>query len=233
MSVVCGVDGCRGGWVVVYHDLESDQMRWAIVPNLQAIVASRPRPAVIAIDVPIGIPDSGSRECDVEARRRLRSPRSSSVFPVPVRSLLDCGSWEEANERGRVLEGKGVPKQAWALAPKIREVDEAVRANDELRGVVREVHPELCFASMNGGLPMSYRKRKPEGRRERGAVLRRFFGSAVDEAVAARLKGCGVEDLLDALATVWTAARIVRGEAFTVPDHPPRDRCGLRMEMMV
>jgi len=233
MSVVCGFDGCRGGWVVVYHDLDSHDMRREVVPNLQAIASSLPRPSAIAIDVPIGLPDSGARECDLEARRRLKHPRSSSVFPVLIRPLLDCASWEEANERRKVLEGKGVSRQAWGLARKIREVDEALRGDDQLRRVVHEVHPELCFTFMNGDRPLSHPKRTSEGRRLRTAALRGFFGDAVDEALASKPKGCGVEDVVDAFATVWTAARIVRGEAFTVPDHPPRDRYGLRMEMVV
>ena len=40
--------------------------------------------AIIAVDVPIGLPDSGARGCALEARQILRKPRSASVFPAPV-----------------------------------------------------------------------------------------------------------------------------------------------------
>lgn len=40
------------------------------------------------------------------------------------------------------------------------------------------------------------------------------------------------DDLLDAFAALWTAERILRGEARTVPRIPPEDRFGLRMEMV-
>ena len=42
----------------------------------------------------------------------------------------------------------------------------------------------------------------------------------------------GWDDLLDAFAALWTAERILRGEAITVPKVPPEDRYGLRMEMV-
>jgi predicted RNase H-like nuclease len=40
------------------------------------------------------------------------------------------------------------------------------------------------------------------------------------------------DDILDGLVALWTAERIVRGEARTLPEDPPVDRYGLRMEMV-
>ena len=37
----------------------------------------------------------------------------------------------------------------------------------------------------------------------------------------------GADDLIDACAACWTAARIVRGEAVSFPDPPERDSYGL------
>nr|WP_231640215.1 DUF429 domain-containing protein [Micromonospora sp. NRRL B-16802] len=41
--------------------------------------------AVIGIDIPIGLPDTGRRQADVLAYK-LVGPRRSSVFMTPVRS---------------------------------------------------------------------------------------------------------------------------------------------------
>lgn len=43
--------------------------------------------SVVAIDMPIGLPDDGIRKADVLARRFIR-PRSSSVFDTPVREAI-------------------------------------------------------------------------------------------------------------------------------------------------
>ena len=40
------------------------------------------------------------------------------------------------------------------------------------------------------------------------------------------------DDILDAIAALWTATRIVHGEAQTLPKGPPTDSIGLPMEMV-
>lgn len=171
------------------------------------IAASTPAPAVIAIDVPIGLLDVGSRRCDRDVRRLL-GRRSASVFTAPIRPLLTAASYAEASAIRRTVEGKGLSVQAWAIVPKIREADDALRADPALRGLVREAHPELCFAFVDDGRPLTHAKKTADGKAQRVAVLR------------------------DAYAAVWTAARVARGEAVTVPAEPPRDRFGLPMEMV-
>jgi predicted RNase H-like nuclease len=69
-------------------------------------------PEVVAVDVPIGLPERGSRDCDVEARRLL-GVRSSSVFPAPIRAMLAAGSQAEASRIGHGAEGKRVSIQLW------------------------------------------------------------------------------------------------------------------------
>jgi predicted RNase H-like nuclease len=233
MTVACGVDGCMAGWVVVWHDLENERMRWEVMPRLEDIAGATPRPAVIGIDVPIGLLESGARECDLLARSRLGFPRSSSVFPAPVRPVLAASNHAEASAIRKAVEGKGMSVQAWGIVPKVREADEAMRADAHLRGLVREVHPELSFAGMSGGRPMTHSKKSAAGRAERVAVLRDEFGAFIDEALASRPRGCAVDDLLDAFACTWTAARVVHGESEVIPADPPRDAYGLPMEMVI
>ena len=124
---------------------------------------------VVAIDVPIGLCDAyetGGRFCDRQARKRLQK-RASSVFPAPVRPVLAAVSWEDACARSRASApiGKGISKQTFAILPKIKEADDILQSRPELRDVVREVHPEVCFCEL-AGRPMAYPKRKQEGRDE-------------------------------------------------------------------
>ncbi len=71
--------------------------------------------------------------------------RSSSVFPAPSRPALACSSYKEASRLNQQLTGRQPSRQGWAIAPKIREVDELLREDAEAHGLFREVHPELCL----------------------------------------------------------------------------------------
>ena len=233
MAQICGVDGCHAGWVAVSTGLGSGQFGWRVVPRLQDLALSLGAPQVIAVDVPIGLPDVGARPCDLEARQLLGPGRASSVFPAPIRPVLAASCHAEASAARRAVEGKGLSIQAWAIVPKIREIDDALRADPALRASVREVHPEICFYFMAGGRPMRFSKKKLDGRAERSDLLRARFGQAVDDALR-EMRGpdCAADDILDALAALWTAQRIATGEAITLPTTPGRDRFGLPMEMV-
>jgi predicted RNase H-like nuclease len=232
VPIICGADGCRTGWVTVAEDLSSGHISWHVRDSLEAIAQGPPEPQLIALDVPIGLPDIGSRECDLAARTLL-GPRASSVFPAPIRCLLAAPSHADACLARERLEGKRLSIQAWAIVPKVREVDTTLRANGALRVRVREVHPEVCFYHMAGGRPMMHPKKKRAGREERRDLLASHFGRTIDAALADRtLRGCSADDLIDAFAALWTARRITSGQAVTIPVRPPRDSFGLPMEMV-
>jgi predicted RNase H-like nuclease len=79
--MVAGIDGCAGGWVVVTVEADGGASRSINrVDDLSGIVADLDsgRLGAVAIDIPIGLPDEGSRRCDLEARK-LIGPRRSSV----------------------------------------------------------------------------------------------------------------------------------------------------------
>ena len=82
--------------------------------------------------------------------------------------------------------------QAWGIVPKVIEVDEALRADAALRAVTREVHPELCFAAMNGGRPMAHSRRRPQAEQSESPSLREHFGDVIGEALASKPSGCAV-----------------------------------------
>lgn len=231
MREVAGVDGCRVGWLMVRQG-EDGSITSSVHALAQDLFAAASQVAVLAIDIPIGLPDGGPRKCDLEARR-LIGPRASSVFPTPVRAALAGTTYEEACSLSRADCGKAISQQAFQILDRIRDVDAALRGSEELRARVVEVHPEVCFYFMNGEAPLPDPKRNEGGKTIRKRLAERVIGAGVFEAIRARYRVSQVadDDILDALAALWTARRVELGEAETVPAKPPADRFGLLMQM--
>jgi predicted RNase H-like nuclease len=179
------------------------------------------------IDIPIGLPASGPRACDLAARRLL-GPRRSSVFPAPARDVLRAGSYEEACALSRRVNGRAVSKQLYNIVPKIREVDRLLSAPSSQPLCLFELCPELSFATMTGA-PMRHNKRTPEGRAERIKALRTDFGD-VTPLVEPPPTGASRDDVLDALAGAWTARRYAAGSCLRFGGEV--DGTGLRMEVI-
>jgi predicted RNase H-like nuclease len=101
------------------------------------------------------------------------------------------------------------------------------------------VHPEISFACWNGGAPLSASKKRLAGRNQRACVIAAAWGSSlVADALAWRkrfaARACQPDDVLDALACLWTAERIARRAHSTLPgDPPPRDAQSLPMRIVV
>jgi predicted RNase H-like nuclease len=222
-----GADGCTGGWISA--ERVTGVLSCTRVERLEVLFERFDTPEVVAVDAPIGLVERGARACDVAARAVL-GPRRSSVFPAPLRPLLGAASYAEASRLRRAIEGKGLSRQTWAIVPKIVELDLLLRANPAARAALREVHPEVSFLRLNRDRPLQASKRKPEGRAERLALLRSWCGDAIDRALAERRAlACAADDVLDAFAALWSAERIARGAAISLPPEPPRDACGLPM----
>ncbi|HEX6310625.1 MAG TPA: DUF429 domain-containing protein [Acidimicrobiia bacterium] len=212
---VAGVDGCRSGWVVATGG------ETFVCRDFGAVVEALPGDAVVAVDMPIGLPDEyvpGGRAADRAARRELPA-RRSSVFSAPTRRALGASTLAEARARGCPM-----TIQALDILPKIREVDEVM--TPALQARVHEVHPELCFDAMNRGARSLGSKRERAGRTARRALLRRL-----GIVVPARVTGASEDDVLDAGAALWGARRLATGTGRRVPEPPPVDRRGLRMEI--
>jgi predicted RNase H-like nuclease len=210
-----GVDACKGGWFAVVLDPGRPAAGFQ-VSSLEALSAAVPDADGFAIDIPIGLPLHGYRDADLEARRVL-GPRRSSVFFTPVRAALTAGSHAEASDASRRLTGKGVSRQAYALAPKILEAERWAR---DALAPVWEVHPEVSFTMMCGR-PARWSKKSFAGMRERQRAL---------DAAGILLDGleevsgdAAVDDVLDAAAVAWSAARLLRGEGASLPDPPDID----------
>lgn len=82
-------------------------------------------PALLAIDIPIGLLD-GTRACDTAARKLLGQPRGSSVFPSPCRAAIQVASYGDACDANELRTGRKLSRQTWGIAPKIKQVDDAM-----------------------------------------------------------------------------------------------------------
>lgn len=226
-----GVDGCRGGWIAVSDWGGSIDAR--VHDNWLSLVGDANPDALIAVDIPIGLPARGARTYDVEARRFLGVPRGSSVFPAPVRACLVSGSYEAVAARHRRADGRGLSKQAFNLLPKIRQLDEYLLEHTRDIPRIYEVHPEVSFATWNGGQALLHSKVKAAGRAEREQLIDAIWQGERERLWSrARFGGCRPDDLNDAFAALWTAVRIARGTACRRPRAMETDEHGLRMEIV-
>ncbi|HWM04501.1 MAG TPA: DUF429 domain-containing protein [Actinophytocola sp.] len=218
---VLGVDACRAGWVGIALDGTEVQayQRATIAELVAAVVADGPI-AVVAVDIPIGLPDNTRRQADIEARQAV-GRLWSSVFMTPIRGTLefhDHGS-ASAHNRGRV--GEGISIQAFGILPKVREVDLWL---PQAPCRVVEVHPEVTFAAL-AGAPLAARKLTWSGAERRRALLAEA-GIHLDDVGEAGARAA-VDDILDAAAAAWTARRVNEGTADSLPEPPEKFDDGL------
>lgn len=237
---VAGVDDCPRGWLVVLTDLSGHTpARFRLCNTFAEVLDLQERPSVIAVDVPIGLPDvagRGGRKCDTAARSRLGA-RRSAVFTPPSRAALAEDNFRTACEVNlkHSIPPRKVSKQTFGIFPKIREVDAALDSDDQVR--IFACHPEVAFWAMNGERPLAIPKKIKNVPHGEGLALRRSLlaASGFDVKFLAsfdmsRLKA-GQDDFLDACACAYAAQRIAKGEAVQMPQEPDRDGRGLRMEI--
>lgn len=234
MVWVSGADGCRAGWFRVSRESETAELRFHLIERAGDLLRVPPRPAVLALDIPIGLPDAGPRDCDRRARRCLGAPRGSSVFHAPIRPALHVRDRQDASRITQRLDGRRVGAQAWGLYRKIREVDALLQSNPDARGRLREAHPEVCFWAWAGGRVMSAAKKTAQGRAERCRLAESWLGPSL--LARGRLghakTAVADDDILDAVGVLWTADRILHGDARRFPEAPPLDSTGLPMEIV-
>jgi predicted RNase H-like nuclease len=236
MAWVAGVDGCSFGWLAVLYETAKGEWNSYSKKTFAEILTLPENPQFIAVDIPIGLAVEaipGGRECDHLTRRILGQPRGRSVFSSPVRAALahinDYPAASRAN-RESSRHGIGLSKQAFAIMPKIRDVDNSM--SSEIQNRVFEVHPELCFYELNRCKPVVRGKKSSAGALDRRGLLEKVgfkaFLQSKTEEVGSKFK---LDDLLDASAACWTALRIMEKIAMPIPEDSPRDTKRLRMQI--
>jgi len=138
MTNIVGVDGCRAGWIALIENTETRIVIAHVFLTFLDLVIARDV-QVIAIDIPIGLTERGARDCDLQARSHLGPKRGTSVFPAPVRAALIAPTYPEAKAASIAAQNKGISKQAFEIYPKIREVDDALRSDPDLKPKVFEI----------------------------------------------------------------------------------------------
>lgn len=202
---VAGLDGCRGGWVCV-------RLVDGAVEEVEVLGAADEAltdgTAAVAVDIPIGLVDTATRDADTAARALLRG-HASTVFSAPPRAVVDAFAAGEVDSHATAsalavrTTGKGISQQTWSLVPRIAELDRLAADSEP----VHEAHPEVAFALVAGdALP---RKASWAGIQTRQAVLRRLGLElpdrfAGDDRVAA-------DDVLDAAVVAWVADAVTTG----------------------
>jgi predicted RNase H-like nuclease len=221
-----GIDGCRGGWVVAQCD-NDEQLSFRLMKDISSVFAAGD--ALVAIDIPIGLPDCDPRACDLAARQQLGKGQGSRVFPAPCRAALAGSGYSECCDLSLAASGRRLSKQSHAILPKIREVDAAL--SPELEQRVREVHPEVSFCILNGA-PLEHSKKTVAGRHERLGVLRRhgLLFDPVMERLQLGRSLVAVDDLIDAAVCLLTARRISDDISIVLGDGTT-DARGLLMEI--
>jgi predicted RNase H-like nuclease len=160
---------------------------------------------IVGVDVPIVLPHTDARAADEEARRFV-GERASSVFPTPIREVLEAPTYADARRVATELTGKSISAQTYALGRRILEVEEYAKRDAR----VIEVHPEVSFHEL---------ARRPLRSKHRleGLVERRALLEDAGIGVPASAPRIAEPDLLDATIVAWTAQRYARGDALPLP----------------
>jgi predicted RNase H-like nuclease len=237
MGLYVGADWAGTGWFAVLR--RDDDWTAGFYPTIWSLWKYHSDADRILVDIPIGLPsvDQGRRRCD-EAAKAYLSERHRSVFYTPVRDAVYEPNLDDAktiNERA----GYSIQNQAWAIVPRIRELDEFLDSYPGARDRLRETHPEVCFRALKGD-PLAHGKRTDAGVTERldlltaehpelASVYETVRETYATPAYAPRVSGR--DDVLDAMVAAVTAARGEQ-ELETLPDVPPTDARGLPMEIV-
>jgi predicted RNase H-like nuclease len=225
---VAGVDGCPSGWIAVMWRGPGSNAIPVLCRTFADILALKVR--VIAIDMPIGLPEVSGREVERQVRLLLGA-RRSSVFTVPARAAMSAADYRDACRINLAHSDppRMISKECYHLFKKLREIDAAV--TPQMQDRVFEAHPELAFRTMKG-MALRHSKRTKEGRRERERLLRKVgFPLAALHTKSYRRVDVAPDDMLDAAALAWVARRIRDGESDRFPARPSHDVRGLRMEI--
>lgn len=245
-TVLVGADGCKAGWIAVRRNPGASPSV-EIFASFAALLAAVPGDAIIAVDMPIGLPEFSARggRGPEALVRPLLGPRQSSVFSIPSRAALYADTSDfttievlydahrRASEVARATSDppRGVSIQAFGIFSKIREIDMLLIARPGLRGRIFESHPEVAFCRLNGEKAMQLPKKikgavNPAGMAERKALLcRHGYDMAFLDQPPPR--GAAADDFLDAAAMMLIAGRIALGKAKPFPDPPLVDGFGI------
>ena len=218
MAKYIGLDGFTHGWVAASID-DAGTHYFDYSPTVSRLLSKPFKRAMI--DMPIGLPDTGRRRCDLEAASFL----GSSVFPGVRRNLWTFESQKAANTYYWSIEGPrtGVSIQLWGIREKVKQLDEYMTPDKQKK--IKETHPELVFWALAGKQKLA-RKKDALGREQRVSILKQLGFKELDSWLNwLGRTGIKKDDLIDACVCAVAARdakHILGGDM---------DSRGLRMEM--
>ena len=231
-TLCIGVDGCKGGWIAAV--IEREEFRVEKYTKIDDIVERYPEFDEFLVDMVIGFPSNDTHIRPDTTARKIIAARSSTIFAVPSRQAVYAESEEEQVQKNREALGKGLAKQTMAIIPKMREVDVFLNQVSMYKNVIKESHPEVCFARLNGSVVMS-KKSDTLGMRERVHILNRFLPKLTQNYVLqlAKMYKCNADDIIDAICLAITGNLNLQGRGETIPKNPMTDEMGMVMQMII
>ena len=203
-----GVDGTSSGWIASIGNSRNKSLSSIkFSENLNKLMSDYPD-SIVVIDMPIELnKKTYLRTCDVLAKKYLGKAFQSSIFIPPLKRVLKCSTYQEANELSRKITGKGLSKQSWHLKSKISEVQQISKLSNK----VYEGHPECSFKMLKKG-SLKAKKKSVSGIFERLDLLKRVGLDPL--SVNLKLENSSsikIDDVLDSMVLFCTALRIVEG----------------------
>lgn len=227
-----GVDGCKAGWLAVV--LDDRDVSWTVCPEFVDVADQFADACCLFVDMPIGLPASGTREADRLARESLPRHLKGSIFNTPVRSAVHAPDKATAKQINKALTGKSLSEQSLGIIKKILDVDLVLQQGHAIRENLFEAHPEVCFQRF-AGRNLDYSKKDILGSLERIEILEKIsmVPKSLLEDVRKQYTRSNVagDDVLDACVLAAAAWRS-KGKPACFPlekDGPPRDETGLPM----
>ena len=221
MSLIIGIDGCKSGWFSVWEN-QDKSIHSAVFSNLNELknFFKNESQLILGIDMPVVLSEVIPRQAD-QLARKLLSKKASSVFTAPTPEMLNQPNYEKASLVSKRLFGKSMSLQSWYLFPKIKDVQTMIHHEDMQ---IYEIHPELSFRAMNNEQVILESKKTHEGFALRNALLSMHFKNFIFEDIRNQHSRKDVmdNDILDALAVLWSAKRIQSNQASYLPQAPEK-----------
>jgi len=221
LSLIIGIDGCKSGWFSVWEN-QDKSIHSAVFSNLNELknFFKNESQLILGIDMPVVLSEVIPRQAD-QLARKLLSKKASSVFTAPTPEMLDQPNYEKASLVSKRLFGKSMSLQSWYLFPKIKDVQTMIHHEDMQ---IYEIHPELSFRAMNNEQVILESKKTQEGFALRNALLSMHFKNFIFEDIRNQhaRKDVMDNDILDALAVLWSAKRIQSNQASYLPQAPEK-----------
>jgi len=219
METFFGIDGCKSGWFVAQLQ-DNKTLNFWLIESLDIINDITKKSAVVGIDIPLELHEKGTRMAEKEARTLL-GRRAATIFSPPAIKTLNAKTYEEACRINYNEEGKKISKQTWFILNKIKEARK-IYLDKVSNKKLFEIHPELSFMAMNRMQVLIDSKKTIEGRKKRLKLINGYYPSFSFDDVREKFSSKDVadDDILDAIAVLWSTQKIIDNIASYVPKKP-------------